>query len=967
MVGCHIPDASSLVNLLMRIYMTIRTWTDLSQKKQIVIGSAILALCYYLSAKVGLILSVKPDYISVLWIPNAVLLTALLVSPYHYWIYFLLAIIPAELAADLPEGISFYMSVGFIIADWIEVLIAAFLVRKLTKNEFKFYKLNHLIIFICAAVLIGPFYAAFPGALINFWLASSGPGFWSRWLTWFMSDALTHLTVTSTIFVWLKYRYVGEKLRHPVFFYTELSILITMLIFSVHISLVEVIDILSYSPARYLLPMPFLLWAAVRFGPRTIFSAAFFITIITVWNTSSGVGLFTVSDPAIDVFNLQSYLMISLMPFMFLSILMVEQKRTKDQIKYSEKQFRDLADFLPQTIFEVDPEGKFLFVNQSALEKFKYTNDDFKSGKFKALDMIAPQDRERAAKNISRVLSGEDMGLKEYVAICKDGTTFPSLIRSSLIVEEGEITGIRGFLIDISEFKNMEEYIRESEARFNQVVQFSPVGIFELDLEQRKFISVNDVMCNYTGYTEKELLSMDPAELLTESSREALERLYQNILAGIKTTAPVEYKIRNRTNDELWVLVNYKIHYVNEQPKKASALVSDITAIRKAEEDKQILETQLVQAQKMESLGTLAGGIAHDFNNLLTGIHGNVSLIKLETDPNFKHFEKLNNIETYVQRAVDLTKQLLGLAKGGKYEVKPTNINELLLSSSEIFSRTHKQLSVQRDLEDNIWTVEIDQSQIEMVLLNLYLNAWQAMGGSGDLFLKTENMVITKEYASKYNTQPDRYVKISVRDTGTGIDQATQKRIFDPFFTTKEKERGTGLGLASAYGIIKNHEGIINVYSEPGKGSVFNIFLPASEKEPKHRIIAKKEIKMGKETILIVDDEKMIIEVGREMLTAMGYIVITAEDGEKALDIVKSGKHEIDLVILDMIMPRLSGSETFTQLRNIDPELKIILSSGYSIDGEASDIMNKGCNGFVQKPFGMDILSNKIREVLDEQ
>jgi len=945
--------------------MNFQQWLDSSSSKRVFLGSVILALCYYLSAKVGLVLSVKPDYISVLWIPNAILLTSLLITPYRYWIFFLIAIIPAELAADIPEGISFKMSAGFIVADWIEVLIGASLVKKLTKDEFKFHKLNHLIVFICAAVLMGPFYSAFPGAFFNCLFSPQGPSFWSRWILWFMSDALTHLTITSTIFVWLKYRFLGQRSREPVIFYSELFVLIFLIILSVHFALVSETEAFLLSPARYLLPMPFLLWAAVRFGPRTIFTTSFFITIISVWNTSHGYGMFSGFTPSEEVFNLQCYLMISLTPFMFLSILMEEQKFNRDQIRHNENQFRELADFLPQAIFEIDLEGKFTFVNQSALAQFKYTYEDIESGQITALDMLVPEDQERAAQDILRVMEGEDVGLKEYMALRKDKTTFPCLIRSSQIIRNGNNTGLRGFLIDISELKNMEKYIKESEARYDQIVQFSPVGIFEVDLEKRKFISVNDVMCDYTGYNESELLAIDPKDLLTETSQETLEKLLEDLVAGKPVAGPVEYKIRGRNNQEFQVLVNYQFLYENGLPKKASALVNDITAIRKAEDEKKVLEAQLVQAQKMESLGTLAGGIAHDFNNLLTGIHGNVSLIKLDSDPDFKHYDKLNHVETYVQRAVDLTKQLLGLAKGGKYEVRPIDVNNLLMASSEMFNRTRKEISIHRELEENVWTVEVDHNQIEMVLLNLYVNAWHAMGGSGDLFLKTENLILFDRYAEQYDVKPGKYIKISVRDTGIGIDLMTQKRIFDPFFTTKEKERGTGLGLASAYGIIKNHDGIINVDSEAGKGAVFNIFLPASEKMPERNKVVQKQIQTGKETILMVDDEKMIIEVGREMLTSMGYQVIAADNGEKALEIVTARKAEIDLVILDMIMPKLSGRQTFDQLKAIAPDIKVILSSGYSIDGDASEIMDKGCNGFVQKPFSMETLSNKIREVLD--
>jgi len=265
--------------------------------------------------------------------------------------------------------------------------------------------------------------------------------------------------------------------------------------------------------------------------------------------------------------------------------------------------------------------------------------------------------------------------------------------------------------------------------------------------------------------------------------------------------------------------------------KQSVASLLDITERKRSELEKKSLERQLQQAQKMESIGTLAGGIAHDFNNLLMGIQGNASLLMLDIDASHQFIERLKNIELYVRNGSELTKQLLGFARGGKYAAKPTVINELIAKSSEMFGRTKKEISIHRKLQDDIWTVEVDRGQIDQVLLNLYVNAWQAMPGGGDLYLETRNEVLDDIFVKAYGVKPGKFVKISVSDTGVGIDESTRIRVFDPFFSTKEMGRGTGLGLASAYGIIKNHGGIIDVYSEIGKGSTFVIFLPASGAE----------------------------------------------------------------------------------------------------------------------------------------
>ncbi len=377
------------------------------------------------------------------------------------------------------------------------------------------------------------------------------------------------------------------------------------------------------------------------------------------------------------------------------------------------------------------------------------------------------------------------------------------------------------------------------------------------------------------------------------------------------------------------------------------------------------LEANLRQSQKFEAIGTLAGGIAHDFNNILMGVQGRVSIMLSELDPSHPHYEHLKGIASYVQSATNLTGQLLGFAKGGKYEIKSTDMNSLLEQIAEMFGRTHKEIRIIKKMEENLWPVEVDRGQMHQVLLNLFVNAWQAMPGGGDLYLQTGNVVVDENFALSKEMDAGRYVRIAIADGGVGIDASIKARIFDPFFTTKAKGRGTGLGLASAYGIIKNHSGSIDVYSEVGQGSTFTIYLPASEKEAEAETVPAPALTRGSEAILLVDDEQMVLEVGSIMLEKLGYTVVTADSGQKALEIMKSRPDEIDLIILDMIMPETGGGETFDQLKRIAPDSNVLLSSGYSISGEAVEILKRGCNGFLQKPFNLHSLSQKIREILD--
>jgi|GEM_PF-3684692 len=399
--------------------------------------------------------------------------------------------------------------------------------------------------------------------------------------------------------------------------------------------------------------------------------------------------------------------------------------------------------------------------------------------------------------------------------------------------------------------------------------------------------------------------------------------------------------------------------------KTAGQMVAAEFELMDREREKDAYRDQMFRAQKLESLGILAGGVAHDFNNLLMGIQGRASLMMLDADGSPRHVEHLRAIEEYVQSATDLTRQLLGFARGGKYEVRPADMNEVMDHSAALFGRTKKEIRLRRHFQPGLWSVDIDRRQIEQVLLNLYVNAWHAMPGGGDLVLKTENRELDEAGASPRGLRPGRYVKASVTDTGVGMDEATLGRIFDPFFTTKGMGRGTGLGLASAYGIIQNHGGCIRVRSEIGKGTVFSIFLPASDEAVALDEPEEEKPVRGTETILLVDDEPMILEVGGRMLESLGYRVVAAGSGPEALSMYRGHAGTVGMVILDMIMPGMGGGETFGRLKEMDPGVRVLLCSGYSVDGQARTILDQGCKGFIQKPFNLIELSKKVREALD--
>jgi len=511
-----------------------------------------------------------------------------------------------------------------------------------------------------------------------------------------------------------------------------------------------------------------------------------------------------------------------------------------------------------------------------------------------------------------------------------------------------------------------------TEKRYQYLVNASPDIIYILDREG-KFTFINGAVESLLGYKSDQLIGRHYTSIVFEEDLGKAKCFFNQRRTGERAARGVELSLKcfQKSNGPRKLLtVELRAMGIYDRPvdQEEKTFIGTYGVARDVT-DRKRLEAQLLQAQKMEAIGTLAGGIAHDFNNLLMGIQGHISLMALDIGPHHPHFDHLRGVENMVSRGACLTKQLLGFARGGKYDVRSTDLNELIDNSLEMFGRTKKEIRIHRKFQKDIWAVEVDRGQIEQVMLNLYVNAWQAMPGGGDLYLETENVRLDERVLSPFGVKPGSYVKVSVTDTGVGLDEETQQRIFEPFFTTKEVGRGTGLGLASAYGIIKNHDGIIDVCSEKGGGTTFCIYLPAAEAPVSEQVAEKREeeIHRGRETVLLVDDEDMIIDVGHKMLKVMGYEVLLARSGKEAIEVYEKNKHRVALVILDMIIPDTGGGEIYERMREINPDVKVLLSSGYSIDGEATQILEQGCDGFIQKPFGMIELAEKIREILEKK
>jgi PAS domain S-box-containing protein len=630
-----------------------------------------------------------------------------------------------------------------------------------------------------------------------------------------------------------------------------------------------------------------------------------------------------------------------------------ELQQTEQHLLESEQLYRTLITAIPDAVVRTDVNGKVVYVNRMALDISGYEPSEIEGKSM--LDFIAPEDRPTAIENLQLVFE-HVLEPRKYHLMNKAGEKIPFEVNSGVLrAADGTAYGIVNVCRDISARRRAEKALNESEKQYRLLFDNANDAIYIAQDEQIKF--PNPKALEIMGYKGETTPKISFFEHIHPDDRDAARDFYRRTIKGADSQAgTLTFRVVNRVGREYTVQLN-AVKILWQGRPAALNFMRDIT-------EQVYLESSLRQAQKLESLGTLAGGIAHDFNNLLVGVQGRTSLMLMDLEAGDPFYDHLKSVEDYVRSAINLTQQLLGFARGGKYEIKPTDMNKVLAQSAELFGRTKKEVVIRTQFDPELRAVEVDRGQIRQVLLNLFVNAWQAMPGGGELFLRTENVDIKSGDSPSGALPPGSYVKVAVTDTGVGIEESTKSRLFEPFFTTKEMGYGTGLGLASSYGIIKNHGGLLMVSSKVGQGSTFSFFLPATQKRVEHTQTVPKELVKGSGYVLLIDDERIVLDVGEQILKRLGYQVYSAPSGPDAIDIYRRESARIDLVILDLIMPGMGGDDIFERLKEINPQVKVILSSGYSVDGKATELLERGCNAFIQKPFSLDELSSKIRTVL---
>jgi two-component system cell cycle sensor histidine kinase/response regulator CckA len=641
-----------------------------------------------------------------------------------------------------------------------------------------------------------------------------------------------------------------------------------------------------------------------------------------------------------------------------LEALESELKQSAENLRHQTKHLESLIYYSSLAIVTLDEAHNVISCNREFEELFRFEESEI-TGKNLDEVVVGHQYLMEAKSFTKETLDGKAIhgsGTRQR----KDGSTVDVEFFGVPVVIDGSIVGAYGIYQDVSERKRVEVALRESEERFRILVEESPFGVSIIGKDGH-YTYLNPTFRAIFGYDLKDIPTGKQWFSKAYPDQEYRKKVISTWVDDLNGTEPGNSRPKTFT-------VTCKdgseknIHFRPVTMKTGDQFViyEDVTELKQ-------LEEQLHLAQRMKALGTLAGGIAHNFNNLLTGIMGSASLMLLNTDPTHPHYERLKSIEKLVDSGSKLTRQLLGFARKGQYEVKTLNINQVVRETSDTFDATRKDIRVHRNLAEKLLGVHADQGQIEQILWNLYVNAADAMVGGGDLFIEAHTLTHAEMKSKPYKVKPGTYVLIKVRDTGSGMDKKTMERIFEPFFTTKGLARGTGLGLASVYGMVKAHGGYIDVDSWKGKGTTFSIYLPASQQEVPERQTTSGRLERGQETLLLVDDEAMVLKVSQELLEMLGYTVIPARGGREALELYRAQRDEIDMVIIDLIMPDMGGGETYDQLRELNPHVKVLLSSGYSINGQASEILKRGCDGFIQKPFEARELSQMIRDILNRE
>ena len=617
------------------------------------------------------------------------------------------------------------------------------------------------------------------------------------------------------------------------------------------------------------------------------------------------------------------------------------------------ERYSTLVEDASDLIHSVTPDGSFLYVNQAWRDALGYSEEDL--ARIKLMDIVDEGCRSKCSDIFNRLLQGESVDRNETIFVAKDGTKIVVEGSCRTKFADDKPVAMTGIFRDISKRAQIERALRESEERYRTLFE-NATDLIQIVRPDGRLLYVNRAWMKTFGYNQENIdAGLSIFDLIAPDCQEHCQTTFRKVVSS-EGVQYIDTCFVAKDGTRVSIEGNACCKFLDGEPEETQCIFRDVT-------EKKQMQAELFRAQKLESIGILAGGIAHDFNNLLTAILGNISLAKVNISPQDTIFSNLEKTEKAARQAANLTKQLLTFARGGAPIKKATNITELIKDSAS-FTMRGANVKCEFQLPGDLWAIEVDEGQLSQVSQNLVINACQAMPDGGTLTIMAANKVLTEHDLPPLPA--GKYVHLSFHDQGGGILKEDLIKIFDPYFTSKET--GSGLGLAITYSIIKNHGGLIAVDSEPGKGSTFSIYLPATEKNVPTRETVGKIIRPAPGKVLLMDDEELIREVATEILQHLGCEVETAQDGKQAIELylrAKEAGKPFDVVIMDLTVPGgMGGKEAIGKMRALDPDIKAIVSSGYAHDQILAKFKEYGFNGVVAKPYKIEELSEALAEVV---
>jgi PAS domain S-box-containing protein len=885
--------------------------------------------------------------VSVFWLPSGVALAALLLGGIKYWP----AVFVGTLVAVGANGYPLWRELGIASGNTLEALIGAWLLLRSDRFDVTLmHAEDYLRIFLagtagaCSGALIGASVLLLAGGI-------APPAFAGTLLHWYEGDILSILLLTPLILVWR---------RLPGGWFARTRVVETVCCFGLALLLGQITfvgwgqNVFGHPPLGHLAFL-FVTWGAVRFGRHGALLLVFMAALQALIGAVLGRGFFAADLAGFDLNNAWMFLFALTVVGITVALLFHERNLAEQSLRQAEENLRLLAANLNEMVLAYDMNRQLVYANPAVKKLTGYSVADLRREQF--ICWVDPEDRARMLGHWDGLFHGGAFADEEYRLIMKDGRQrWAAASWGPILDDTGRQVGVQGSEHDITERKRAEEthlrLVTAIEQAAETIVITDPTGAI---------LYANPAFEKTTGFTCAEALGQNP-RILKSDKQDA--EFYRNMWMMLAAGEVWSGHLINKRKDGTLYEEEATISPIRDTTGKIISYV----AVKRDVTREVVLEEQYRQAQKMESIGRLAGGIAHDFNNLLTVINGYSKMMLGELKTGDPLRDPLAEIEKAGERAAGLTRQLLAFSRKQILQPGVLDLNTLLRDMREMLERLMgEDVEVRFAFHPDGAKVHADRHQLEQVIMNLAVNARDAMPGGGRLLIETAMVELDESYVSASpEARPGRYTMLAVSDTGIGMDEATRRRIFEPFFTTKPAGQGTGLGLAMVQGIVAQSGGLVNVYSEPGQGTAFKIYLPAlagTEVAPEKSAVVS--ALRGWETILVVEDQVEVRDFAAAALKGFGYRVLQAPNAAEALRICERENQPIHLVLTDVVMPHMSGRELAGRLVELRPEVKVLFMSGYTDNVIVHHgVLDEGAN-FIQKPFSPDVLARKVREALE--